>query len=328
MRSSPPRQLRLWPYSFDVIPVELISSIYEMFAHSNDPLAAEAGSVHYTRLGLVELVLGLSMQGMKHTSRVLDPSCGSGVFLVEASRRLVWLREREMGRRLDRYELREMLCSQIYGIDIDRDAVQVAAFSLYLTLLELDPDPQPPDALRFPPLVTPERASESVLNLTTQDFFNTAHPFDSRPPFVDRGFDLVVGNAPWTALNDRTAPRDPDDSEHGRQWGLEYCRRKTVPDCKPDQGFLLRVRDFVNPTTMIGMVIGSRLFYQESDKGHRWLRTFLHENTVSSVVNLSDLVSEDMLFSGESSTRLPASVLLFSVSHPSDDNVVLYVTPK
>lgn len=57
MRSYPHVQARLWPYSFDVIPVELISSIYEMFAHARDPKSAEAASIHYTRLNLVALVL-------------------------------------------------------------------------------------------------------------------------------------------------------------------------------------------------------------------------------------------------------------------------------
>jgi len=39
-------QNRLWPYNFDIIPIELISSIYEMFAHSNDPIDARAKSIH------------------------------------------------------------------------------------------------------------------------------------------------------------------------------------------------------------------------------------------------------------------------------------------
>ena len=46
-------QKRFWPYKFDVIPIELISSIYEKFAHSRNSSAAEASSVHYTRLPLV-----------------------------------------------------------------------------------------------------------------------------------------------------------------------------------------------------------------------------------------------------------------------------------
>ena len=83
---------------------------------------------------------------MSHTAKVLDPACGSGVFLVEAFRRLARLKAKRHGRALTRDELHELLGSQIFGMDIDRQAVYVTAFSLYLALLELDPDPQPPDA--------------------------------------------------------------------------------------------------------------------------------------------------------------------------------------
>lgn len=160
-------QLRLWPYKFDVIPIELISSIYEMFAHNRDTIAAEVRSVHYTRLQLVELMLSLTMTGLSHSAVVLDPACGSGVFLVEAFRRLARMRAQELGRFLRRDELQEILRYQIFGIDLDKDAIHIAAFSLYLTLLELDPDPQPLEALRFPSLVYTDNFAEERAQICT-----------------------------------------------------------------------------------------------------------------------------------------------------------------
>lgn len=202
MGSYPLLQPRLWPYKFDFIPIELISSIYEMFAHVNDSQTAANRSTHYTRLRLVELVLSLAMHGMTSKARILDPACGSGIFLVEAFKRLVWMREKEHGKgyTIQRDELHEMLCSQIFGIDIDSDAVDVTAFSLYLTLLELDPDPQPPTALKFPLLLSSDTQSDKLPNLYVQDFCNTEHIFNRNEPFVSKGFDLIVGNPPWTAL--------------------------------------------------------------------------------------------------------------------------------
>ena len=167
----PDTQRGLWPYSFKIVPIELISSIYEMFAHGEDSERAETQSVHYTRLCLVELMLSLAMTGMLDTVRILDPACGSGVFLVEAFRRLAWARARKLRRPLTREELHEMLRTQVFGIDIDRDAVYVAAFSLYLALLELDPDPRPPDALKFPPLMEDNEDGRPP-SLYVQDFFN------------------------------------------------------------------------------------------------------------------------------------------------------------
>ena len=319
-------QGRFWPYKFDYIPIELISSIYEMFAHSRDSSAAEASSIHYTRLPLVELVLSLAMRDVNHTAKVLDPACGSGIFLVEAFRRLVLIREKAYGRPLQREELHEMLRSQIFGIDIDRDAVHVAAFSLYLALLELDPDPQPPSALKFPYLLPIQTQADQVPNLYIQDFCNTQHAFNQTPPFADKKFDLIVGNPPWTALKKATAPRDPDNPESGRQWGLDYCIKNKVPDKKPDQAFMLRVRDFAHAGTKIAFIIGSRIFYQQENTS--WLETFLSTNTVEIVVNLTDLVGENILFGGNSSTLLPASAILFRATNPIADNNVVYITPK
>ncbi len=319
-------QRRFWPYKFDFIPIELISSIYEKFAHSRNSSAAEASSVHYTRLPLVELVLSLVMRDIPHTAKVLDPACGSGIFLVEAFRRLVWKREKEYGQPINRDGLHDMLRSQIFGIDIDRDAVHVTAFSLYLTLLELDPDPQPLEALKFPPLLTYDPLSHQFPNLYIQDFCNIEHFFNRSEPFVSKGFDLIVGNPPWTALEKKTAPRDPDNLVSGRQWGLEYCKELKIPDNKPDQAFMIRVCDFARVDTRIALIVCSRLFYQQQDPS--WLDALLANVTIETVVNLSDLVGEGILFGGNSSTHLPASMIAYHVTTPSTDNQVMYITPK
>ena len=327
MEGYPITQSGLWPYSFKMVPIELISSIYEMFAHGEDSERAETQSVHYTRLCLVELMLSLAMPGLEDTARVLDPACGSGVFLVEAFRRLAWARTKRLGRPLTRQELHEMLRTQVFGVDIDRDAVYVAAFSLYLALLELDPDPKPPDALRLPPLMEDDKCG-NPRSLYVQDFFNTAHEFNMAPPFKDKGFDLIVSNPPWTALNRSTAPRDPDFPNEGVQWGLEYIRGHKVPYRKPDQAFLQRTRDFANSESRIAMVISSRFFHQVSAPGKLWRDEFFQNNAVKTIVDLSDLVTEKLLFGVTSSARLPASVVIFSPVQPDQQDNVQYIAPK
>ena len=148
-------QGHLFPYRFDVIPVELISTIYEQFVHS--PASTSAGAdrakrtgVYYTPLAAVSLILDEVFDGLTGDETVLDLTCGSGVFLVEALRRLVHLKT--AGGSASREVIRSTLYSQVYGVDSSEPAVRIAAFSLYLAALELDPDPKPPEALRFEPL--------------------------------------------------------------------------------------------------------------------------------------------------------------------------------
>ena len=327
MRGYPRTQARLWPYSFSLIPIELISSIYEMFAHAGDPANAETLSVHYTRFSLVEMMLSRSMRSLSDTAKILDPACGSGVFLVEAFRRLVRKRAYRLGRQLSRAELEEILKSQIFGIDIDRDAVSVAAFSLYLGLLEMDPDPRADDALKLPHLISGE-SDHFPGNLYVQDFFNTEHRFNRASPFAENSFDLIVSNPPWTALKGNTAPRDPEVSDNGHQWGLEYLRTHKVPRLNPDQGFLHRAGAFAGPDTTVTMVIGSRFLHTSSKSGELWRRRFFSNNSVHSIIDLSDLVNDKVLFGSQSSTRLPACVITFSHRIPLDHDEIEYIAPR
>ena len=327
-------QERLWPYNFDIIPIELISSIYEMFAHSKDPIDARAKSIHYTKLHLVELVTSLAMLDLPDAARVLDPACGSGVFLVDAFRRLVWKKRFKLKRELKRDEICHILLYQICGVDIERGAIEVTAFSLYLALLELDESFTDPNYIKFPKLIYHQGWRECYYPvLYNQDIANTEHVFNQNEPFACRKFDLIVGNLPWTELNKETAPRDPENLESGRQWLLEYCQEKNIPHLKPDQGIMDRVRDFASVDTRIAFIVSSRIFYQLGTGGKFWLSSFLEDNSIFMAINLSDISGEKILFGGKKHRRsegapgMPGSVIFYSPRPPDDDSCVTYICP-
>ncbi len=140
MDTKPQRPIERFSVSLRFLsPFELISSIYEQFAHSFAGEAATAQGLHYTPVNLVDLALDQVMDDVSGTAKVLDPACGSGVFWFEAMRRLVWRRTRTEAN--SRELVRDVLRNQIFGVDINAGALQVAAFSLYLAALELDPEP-------------------------------------------------------------------------------------------------------------------------------------------------------------------------------------------
>ena len=75
-------------YDFSIIPVEFISNVYEDFIGKEQQ--AEKGA-YYTPKFLVDYILKETVE--KHleknpTCKVLDPACGSGIFLVQALRLL------------------------------------------------------------------------------------------------------------------------------------------------------------------------------------------------------------------------------------------------
>ena len=287
-------QTTFFPYRFDVIPVELISSIYEQFAHATTPLPgsgsteATRNGVHYTRLSVVALILDEVMTELKGTESVLDLTCGSGVFLVEALRRLVSLRA--TGHSPTRELIRSTLYEQIYGVDASDSAIRVAAFSLYLAALELDPDPQPPHALKFRPLIgttllvadarTVEESTKGRLALTTESGL--------------KKFDVIVGNPPWTFKG---------------QTGTAARRRRRasgVPAQPRGEGldFLLRAADFSHERTRFGMALSAMPFFSRSRTGIEATLHILRRVAPVTLVNLANL--RDWLF--ETAT-MPAVIL-------------------
>ena len=146
-------QLTLWQlYSFKDLPVELISHIYQIFVKDND-------SSVYTPPFLVRLMLeeALSWERLdrlqKRDEIILDPACGSGVFLVEAYKRLVlhW-RSRNQWKRPRIPELKRLL-KKVHGIDLENGAIELAAFSLCLALCDaLEPEEIRASIKLFPPL--------------------------------------------------------------------------------------------------------------------------------------------------------------------------------
>ncbi len=142
------RTLFLWAYDFEIIPIELISSIYEEFYHKenisrlNTKKGVRQGKrqddmkTHYTPSVLVEHVLShlLPRERLATKPTILDPACGSGIFLVKSYRRIVRYRVQQQ-EKLSPEALRQILKEQISGIEINEEAVRVAAFSLYLALL-------------------------------------------------------------------------------------------------------------------------------------------------------------------------------------------------
>ncbi|MEQ8752759.1 MAG: N-6 DNA methylase [Coleofasciculus sp. G1-WW12-02] len=178
----------LWQqYSFDAIPLEFISSIYEEFVREN---TTDKG-VHYTPGHIVDFILDgvLPWDSEVWDIKILDPACGSGIFLVKAFQRLIhrW-KKAHWGEEITSSILKSLLERNLFGIDINPQAVRVASFSLYLTMCdEIDPRRYWQE-VRFPRLRDRQ--------LICADFFREDRE-GFRTQLDSEQYDLVVGNAPW-----------------------------------------------------------------------------------------------------------------------------------
>lgn len=161
------------PYNFDAIPIHILGSIYERFlgkvVNATDkrvtieekPEVRKAGGVYYTPQYIVnyivdntvvKLVAGKSPKEIAKM-RFADIACGSGSFLITVYERLIdyhkqWYQQHpeqakkdgcvlfEGAYRLSLQQKQKILLNNIYGVDLDQQAVEVTQLSLYLKLLE------------------------------------------------------------------------------------------------------------------------------------------------------------------------------------------------
>ncbi|MFC2155111.1 class I SAM-dependent DNA methyltransferase [Acidobacteriota bacterium] len=179
----------LWPlYSFNDLPIELISNIYEEFLEDKDGIV-------YTPPYLVNFLIdeAMPLTEAKTDFKVLDPVCGSGIFLVAAFKRIIdrW-RIQNNWKTPDLNILKKLLKDNIFGTDIESEVVRLTIFSLSLVLFDTLSPKVIWQELKFDNL-------KSSGNLFDKDFFELIN----KNEFGDK-FDLVIGNPPFKS--DLTQP--------------------------------------------------------------------------------------------------------------------------
>ena len=154
------------PYQFDIIPVELIATALGQLAHACEESTVAtsglrcrpwAGTGQGIPPPIASLVLDQTLNGLTGDETLIDLTCGSGSLLAQALRRLIALQSAQRPERPEtipgRTVIRDTLYKQIHGVDPRPGAIHAASLALYLTALDLDPDPRSPLALEFEPLV-------------------------------------------------------------------------------------------------------------------------------------------------------------------------------
>ena len=162
------------PYEFSVLAVEILGSAYEQFlgkviritpAHhakiEEKPEVRKAGGVYYTPQYIVDYIVkntvGKLTEGKTpeevSTLKIVDPACGSGSFLIGAYQFLLDWHKNYYSEKVKASKgskehpltpdgnlttavKKQILLNNIYGVDIDVNAVEVTKLSLLLKCLE------------------------------------------------------------------------------------------------------------------------------------------------------------------------------------------------
>lgn len=244
------------PFQFDVIEPEILGRIYEKFLGSKIRLTAnhqakieekievrKAGGVYYTPEYIVEYIVantvGKKIEGLNPEEikkiKIVDPACGSGSFLIGAYAYLLeyhqkwysanqknktfqadWYKTKDGEIKVSLDKRSDLLRNNIFGVDIDKEATEVAIMSLYLKMLDDGFDKGERDLFFVKGSILPDMIENIKCgnSLISDDYFSGNLHFDDVEfkhikPFTwanefksimsQGGFDCVIGNPPWGA---------------------------------------------------------------------------------------------------------------------------------
>ncbi|MFC1588030.1 class I SAM-dependent DNA methyltransferase [Planctomycetota bacterium] len=292
------KKLFFLSYDFNIVPLDLISSIYEEFYHSTTSSIekkskARQDGAYYTPSVLAEFVVSrvLTNKVLRGNPRVLDPACGSGIFLVEAFRRIVRYKWYKKGKSLTFDEMRTILKDQIAGIEVNPEAAKIASFSLYLALLNyLDP-----------PAITKIKDKQTKLphlivsNRRGQNYFHSILPYSAfdqvkinsnslwKERFGENCADVVVGNPPWG----KPGGKADEKTKNRHKEILEWCKihEKPIGDKEPCQAFLWRTLDFLRKDGAAAMLAPAGMLFKQSSTSKDFREQWMSNICLNEVYN-------------------------------------------
>jgi len=326
------RQLTLdfQAYDFSYIPIETLSVVYEQFLHLPDQDGKSKGKeegAYYTPIPVVNYMLGEMEQArpLADGVRVLDPSCGSGAFLVQCYRRLIEKTyPQHRHKTVHPIPLGELLVKNIFGLDRDPDACAVTELSLLLTLLDYvdPPDLEDDKRIKLPTL--------RDKNIFQADFFDPI-PSELQKRGIapisngeqgERGR-WIVGNPPWKKLN----PGKLNMSDKPAwQWMQENASDRPVGGNELARAFAWRVTELADENTEIGLFLPAMTLFDMRAEDFR--QKFFQSMVIRAVANFSNLA--EVIAPGR--FRVPAAALFFQRGNEEniaefDDRTVKVFSP-
>jgi methylase of polypeptide subunit release factors len=290
-----------WRYfEFRFIPVELISRLYETFLGDSKK---EKG-LYYTPAHLVKLLIDECLPLSKYRDinienfSVLDPACGSGIFLVVAFKRLVQIWRLQNNMKNPAICDLKLILGNLYGIDKEEQAVQLAAFSLTLALCnELEPITII-NELEFDDL--------REKNIIYSDFFMCRK-------ITGKKFNLIVGNPPF---------RRGAVSEYSNVWQINKSKIK-IPQGQIALKFLSESLMCLRESGLLCMIIkSSGLLYNSSSEIYK--KTLFSNYNIIQILDFTALARNKSLW--DNGADVAAAAIFIRNERPDNTKNILHAT--
>lgn len=321
-------------FDFDFIPIEFISNIYETFLGKKQ----DTDKAFYTPPFLVDYVLEQTVKPFiakqddaeNISCKTVDFTCGSGIFLCETLRsiinRYIELAKPDKSSKEFREKIKQLLAENIFGNDVNPEAIEIAKFSFFITLLDYFENPKDIEGFEFPTI------SGNFFNL---DIFDKKlnYSFGKDKPIEP---DFILGNPPWGKIKESKYLdycEEREQKENDVKKDLWEKGNKPKEDFNPvqikisnkefAQAFLLRLSDFSTKGTVCQVIVTSKLLYNlQADKfRHYFLKNYL----INEVLEISSV--RHQIFSNAVG---PAAIIKYKYAFGIDtkENLIDYVSLK
>jgi len=310
-------QLRLFDFRFDVLPVEFISYIYEVFLSEKQ----KENGIYYTPKKLAQLIVDDVIKEDKIGS-ILDPSSGSGMFLITGYQRLLEISQRqdlEPQDSIEKIKYRiQLLSENIFGIEKELTAQRFTLFSLSLQIFNgIDPK-------KIKEFIANELKENKKINLFSEfSFFqnikhaNTLNTSDK--PFEDKVFSYIVGNPPFFEIPNTEEFKNEISFLNSYQVAISDDAKKVaksiVGRSQISQCFFLKIKDWSDENTRFGFVSNSSNFY--NDYSEVFQSFFYSHYGIEKIYELSRI--KKILFE-----KAKESVVAIIFTNNLEDNIIDY----
>lgn len=305
-------------FNFSLIRIEMLSEIYENFLSQFNPEGKKKSGAYYTPPALVELVLNnvLPKNETDYNKKILDPACGSGIFLAMAYKRLVERWKKAHKKETDFKTLSKLLKDNIYGVELDENSIKVAAFSLYLSMLDfLNPkDVWLEEGKQFPNLILDEESENEQDKLGSNLFRADTIKTDGK--FENIKYDLIIGNPPF-GTNGLTPIIKDYCTKH------KFDKQFVIP-------FIHKSAELIKNNGKIALLFNTKMLTNNKPTAQKFRKWLFNDNYVDKVFNLSILRKAPDDFGGHlfSSATVPVSIVFLQKSTPKKpSNTIEYWAP-